>query len=148
MSARERRIGLAFGAALGLFALAASAAAAPEAPASRTAGVAVFKTYCASCHGSEARGNGPLADKLRTAPPDLTLLARRNKGTFDAEMVGRIIDGRKPVKFHGGPDMPVWGDAFKESHEGYSEERVKARIESLVDYLRSVQQPKDPDSHQ
>jgi mono/diheme cytochrome c family protein len=143
MSASARRVVAAFGPVLGVLALAAPAAPAPETPLSRTAGVAVFKTYCVSCHGATARGDGPLADSLRTAPPDLTLLARRNKGTFDAEMVARIIDGRNPVKLHGGPDMPVWGDAFKEAREGYSADRVKARIDALVDYLRTLQQPKD-----
>jgi hypothetical protein len=53
--------------------------------------------------------------------------------------VYRIIDGRKPVKGHGGPDMPVWGDAFRRSADGYSEEAVKGRIEGLASYLRSLQ---------
>lgn len=56
-------------------------------------------------------------------------------------MVHRIIDGRDPVKGHGGPDMPIWGDAFKNTSEGYSEDRVKERIEGLVEYLRSLQAP-------
>lgn len=37
--------------------------------------------------------------------------------------------------------MPVWGDAFKQSAEGYSEARVQARIEALVDFLASLQRP-------
>ena len=104
-----------------------------------TNGAAVYKTYCATCHGVDAKGNGPLAQNLRHAPPDLTLLAKRNGGTFDAVAVHRMIDGRNPMKNHGGPDMPVWGDAFKRSSEGYSEEAVKARIDALVEHLRSVQ---------
>jgi hypothetical protein len=35
--------------------------------------------------------------------------------------------------------MPVWGDAFKRSSDGYSEEAVKVRIERLVAHLRSLQ---------
>jgi mono/diheme cytochrome c family protein len=105
----------------------------------QTAGGAIFKTYCASCHGPEAKGDGPLAQHLRTVPPDLTKLAARNKGQFDADKTRRIIDGRNPVKGHGGPDMPVWGDAFKQSQEGYSEEKVKARIDALVAFLESMQ---------
>jgi mono/diheme cytochrome c family protein len=115
---------------------AASAAAAAD---PQEGGGSLFKTYCASCHGPEAKGDGPIAQHLRNAPPDLTRLAQRNKGKFDADKAGRIIDGREPVKGHGGPDMPVWGDAFKQSHEGYSEEKVKARIAALVEYLESVQ---------
>jgi hypothetical protein len=35
--------------------------------------------------------------------------------------------------------MPVWGDAFKHSREGYTEEAVKERIKALVMYLESIQ---------
>jgi mono/diheme cytochrome c family protein len=104
-----------------------------------TSGEALFKTYCASCHGKSAKGDGPLAGSLRQRPADLTLIARRNGGKFDADKVYRIIDGREPVKGHGGTDMPVWGDAFKRSVDGYSEQAVKARIEALVDFLKSIQ---------
>jgi mono/diheme cytochrome c family protein len=112
-----------------------------EAVLSGTSGDALFKTYCASCHGKAAKGDGPLADSLRFRPPDLTLIAKRNKGKFDAEKVYRIVDGREAVKGHGGTDMPVWGDAFKRSVDGYSEKAVKARIDALVEYLKSIQAP-------
>lgn len=102
-------------------------------------GGSIYRTYCASCHGKEAKGDGPLADNLRIRPPDLTLLAKSNKGEFDAEKIHRIIDGRDPVKGHGGNDMPVWGDAFKRSGEGYSEKAVKARIDAIVQHLKSLQ---------
>jgi mono/diheme cytochrome c family protein len=118
--------------------LCAAVGLADESPV-QTSGSADFKTYCGSCHGPEARGDGPLAMHLRTVPPDLTKLAHRNKGRFEGDKVHRIVDGREPVKGHGGPDMPVWGDAFKESREGYSEEKVKARIAAIVDYLESIQ---------
>jgi mono/diheme cytochrome c family protein len=134
--------------ALAAFAIvAAGVSAAPSASGQETVetflggsdGGALFKTYCAVCHGKTAKGDGPLADDLRVRPPDLTLLAKRNKGTFDADQVHRIIDGREPIKGHGGPDMPVWGDAFKRSREGFSEKAVKARIDAIVDHLESVQ---------
>jgi mono/diheme cytochrome c family protein len=132
-------------------ALCAAVAFAAWAPASASAqetseailggadGGSLFKTYCGSCHGKEAKGDGPLADNLRIRPPDLTLIARHNKGEFDADKVHRIIDGREPVKGHGGTDMPVWGDAFKRSEGGYSEPAVKARIDALVAHLKSIQ---------
>ena len=99
----------------------------------------LFRTYCASCHGKEAKGDGPLAENLRVRPADLTLIAKRNKGTFDADKVHRIIDGREAVKGHGGTDMPVWGDAFKRSGEGFSETAVKARIDAIAEHLKSIQ---------
>lgn len=110
-----------------------------EAFSAGTSGSAVYKTYCAVCHGAEAKGDGPLAKSLRHAPPDLTLIARRDGGKFDPVRVHRMIDGRDPVKDHGGPDMPVWGDAFKRSSEGYSDKAVKERIAALVDHLKSLQ---------
>jgi mono/diheme cytochrome c family protein len=123
----------------GVFVVFASGVDAQDKPVSRTGGSSLFRTYCGACHGSEAKGDGPIASSLRVAPPDLTLIAKRNKGVFPEEDVHRMVDGRKPVKGHGGADMPVWGDAFKASTEGYSEEKVKEKIDALVDFLKSIQ---------
>jgi mono/diheme cytochrome c family protein len=99
----------------------------------------LFRTYCASCHGEDARGNGPLAASLRRRPPNLTEIAKRNKGVFPQTDVFKIIDGREKVAGHGGPDMPVWGDAFQRSVEIRDEAAVAARIQALVDYLQQMQ---------
>ena len=130
------------GAASAVSILAASAATAQQTTetfSAGTSGAAVYKTYCAVCHGLDAKGDGPLAESLRRVPPDLTLLAKRNAGKFDAASVHRMIDGRDPIKGHGGPDMPIWGDAFKRSGEKYDDKAVKARIDALVDHLKSLQ---------
>lgn len=103
-------------------------------------GRSVFGTYCASCHGTSAKGNGPLADSLRKPPPDLTQFTKQNQGAFPAEKVRKIIDGREAVKGHGGPDMPVWGDAFSRSREDADPESVKRKIQAIVDYLESIQE--------
>jgi nucleotide-binding universal stress UspA family protein len=104
-----------------------------------TPGGEVFRTYCATCHGASARGDGPLASSMIRKPANLTEIAKRNGGTFPSELVFKTIDGRQPVRGHGGPDMPVWGDAFSRSREAGDAERVKAVIKSLVDYLESIQ---------
>ena len=117
----------------------ASAQQTSESFAGGADGSSLFRTYCASCHGKEAKGDGILADNLRIRPPDLTLLAKTNKGTFDADKVHRIIDGRQAVKGHGGPDMPVWGDSFRRSQEGGDEITVRERISAIVSYLESIQ---------
>lgn len=104
-----------------------------------TPGAEVFRTYCATCHGPSARGDGPLANSMLRKPPNLTEIAKRNGGQFPSEVVFRTIDGRQPVRGHGGPDMPVWGDAFTRSREAGDADRVKAVIQSLVAYLESVQ---------
>jgi mono/diheme cytochrome c family protein len=99
----------------------------------------LFKTYCASCHGATARGDGPLADAMRRRPANLTEISKRNKGTYPKDLVYRIIDGRTKVPGHGGPDMPVWGDAFLRTSEASDEASVRHRIQALVDYLETVQ---------
>jgi mono/diheme cytochrome c family protein len=102
-------------------------------------GAYLFKTYCASCHGTAALGDGPLADSMRRRPSNLTEIAKRNKGAYPRDLVFRIIDGRDPVRGHGGPDMPVWGDAFMRTSDTTTEASVKLRIEALVQFLETVQ---------
>lgn len=129
--------------AIGAFALAMLLPA--PAPAQDTTlkqvipGGELFRTYCAACHGTSARGDGPLAGSMARRPADLTEIAKRNGGLYPSELVFRTIDGKKPVRGHGGPDMPVWGDAFARARDGGDEAKVKSMIQSLVDYLESVQ---------
>jgi mono/diheme cytochrome c family protein len=107
---------------------------------SRVSGSYTYRTYCASCHGAKGKGDGPLAESLRFAPPDLTKIAERHQGEYPADEVFRIIDGRKPVAGHGGPDMPVWGDAFKNTESGFDEKGVEQKIQALVDHIRTLQE--------
>jgi mono/diheme cytochrome c family protein len=111
---------------------------------SMESGSQLYVTYCASCHGPNAHGNGSIAIFLRVAPADLTQIAKRNNGVFDRERVYRIIDGRQPVKPHGRAEkseMPVWGDAFgKSATTGGDETVVSAKIRALVQYLESIQE--------
>lgn len=133
---RSCRITVAGLSAAGLLLLAADARA--QAPSAVT-GDYLFRTYCAACHGASAKGDGPLADSMRRRPADLTQIAQRNKGVFPVDQVQQIIDGRQPVKGHGGPDMPVWGDVFARSDGGGDPNVVQARIKALVMYLQGIQ---------
>ncbi len=65
-------------------------------------------------------------------------VAQGNGGVFSRADVGRIIDGRDPLKGHGGKDMPLWGDAFANSADG--PDAVKQKIETLVSFIESLQQ--------
>ena len=102
-------------------------------------GRALFTTYCASCHGVSGRGNGPAAEALRHRPADLTQFAARNGGVFNGARIHRFIDGRTVITAHGTMEMPVWGDAFKASQTGGTEDAAKARIDELVRYLETLQ---------
>jgi mono/diheme cytochrome c family protein len=100
-------------------------------------GAELFHTYCASCHGTRGRGDGPVAGQLRQLPPDLTTFTRRNGGVFPTERVRQILDGRG-IGVHGERDMPVWGDAFR-VRSGLTPEAVDARIAAIVRYLQDIQ---------
>ena len=102
-------------------------------------GAYLFRTYCASCHGANAQGDGPLASAMRRKPANLTEILKREGGVFPSAKVFQIIDGRTKVAGHGGPDMPVWGDVFKRAIDGGQADAVKARIEALVAFLETIQ---------
>lgn len=123
-----------------IWSVAASSGAYPQtiAPAasSDVDGHVLYTTHCASCHGTGARGDGPVAESLRKRPADLTQLAARNGGAFPRARTYRVVDGRD-VGAHGNADMPIWGDAFR--RRGLTDEQSKARIEAIVGYLESIQ---------
>jgi mono/diheme cytochrome c family protein len=75
----------------------------------RDVGQTEYLSSCGACHGSDARGRGPMADQLKVAPADLTQLAKKNGGIFPVNAVYEKIDGRQEVKAHGTREMPVWG---------------------------------------
>jgi mono/diheme cytochrome c family protein len=98
----------------------------------------LYRHYCATCHGKDAKGGGPATAALKVPPPDLTRLARARNGVFPARDVEAIIRGEAPVTAHGSSDMPVWGPIFYALDP--SDARVKARITALVAHIASIQQ--------
>jgi mono/diheme cytochrome c family protein len=97
-----------------------------------------FNFYCATCHGRTGKGDGPVAAALKTAPPDLTALARRNGGIFPtADVTSFILGTGRPLPSHGPGDMPVWGPIFRALE--VSDPRVKVRIENIVAFIESIQ---------
>lgn len=128
------------GAALAWSAIGSATAAGQPTQVDRAAAVRgerTFRTYCASCHGKEAKGDGPLAKDLKTPPADLTQLSAHNEGTFPFEMVTKTIEQGRTVAGHGTQDMPAWGDAFKMTSD--NEAAAKARVEELAHYLWTLQ---------
>jgi mono/diheme cytochrome c family protein len=98
----------------------------------------IFRYYCATCHGRDARGNGPVAATLKTPPADLTKLATNNGGTFPVERVKAFVTvGRSDTPAHGTSDMPVWGPIFQSLDP--SDAIARARIDNVVAYVRSIQ---------
>ena len=104
----------------------------------------IFLTYCWQCHGSNASGNGPMAEMLAISPPDLRALAKRNGGSFPTEQIARKIDGRTPTLAHGG-EMPIYG-AFLDNDKNVDllgsdgqTSNVSLPLADLVAYLNSIQ---------
>lgn len=97
----------------------------------------LFRAYCTSCHGLDARGAGPAAPALKAKVPDLTLLARNNRGQFPAVRVREMIMGDKVVAAHGSREMPIWGPIFHQVEADMDWGNV--RLSSLVEYLKSIQ---------
>jgi mono/diheme cytochrome c family protein len=101
-------------------------------------GADLYKAYCAVCHGSDAKGNGPMSKSLKTTPPDLTRIAARNGGSFPLARVRRIISGTEVLGAgHGTREMPVWGPIF--SRVEADRDLGGVRIDNLARYLESLQ---------
>ena len=104
-------------------------------------GAEIFERFCASCHGAEARGNGPVASTLNVAVPNLTTINARY-GEFPAMLIRDVIDGRGvDLRAHGTRTMPVWGYEFwiEEGGDVVAQKSVREAINRLVEYLRSLQ---------
>jgi len=86
-------------------------------PAALEAGKRLFNTYCFPCHGSEAKGDGPVAPKFET-PPDLT-----------ADKYKKVTDGYiYSIIRHGHTTMPPYGAAT-----------TPAERWEIVNYVRKLQ---------
>lgn len=102
-------------------------------------GKTMYKQYCASCHGIDAKGRGPAAGSLNTRPSDLTTLAKRHDGKFPRDYVIGVLRFGTTYSAHGSPEMPLWGPIFQYV-DNYDENAVRQRIKNLCDYLESLQE--------
>ena len=96
-----------------------------------------FESYCASCHGHDGAGDGALAGRLKTRPPDLRFLSRKFDGSFDRERVLRFITEGDDGPEHRATDMLAWGPVLEGLER--SDNLVAIRIANIVDYIASLQ---------
>jgi len=111
----------------------------PAENTSPSSGKEMFASYCASCHGKDAKGGGPAAASLKQQPADLTTLAKRNGGKFPSDKVTAVLRGQANLTVHGDQEMPVWGPVFWKMSQG-REEVVHMRVANLSKYLESLQE--------
>jgi len=105
---------------------------------SPASGKEMYTNYCAVCHGTDGKGNGPAADALKTPPSDLSILAKNNGGKYPALKVASAIRGDAKVPAHGSREMPVWGNLFRSVSQGHDSE-VDQRVANLTKYIESLQ---------
>ena len=135
---------------VGIAILAAGLVAAPPLGYAQGAdiGKQEYFSKCASCHGRDAKGDGPVAASLRQKVPDLTVLAKNSGGVFPFARIYDVIDGRKAVAVHGLREMPVWGSDYWEERAELLRENTtpeelnsfaRGRIVALIGYIYTLQ---------
>lgn len=115
----------------------------PVAAQDAESGAEIYLEHCATCHGIEASGQGPMAGVLLVQPVDLTKLTAGNDGVFPTERVVKRIDGRDPLVSHGSP-MPVYGFFFEGDDTPVKAPNGQPILTSkpvvdLLAYLQSIQ---------
>ncbi len=106
-------------------------------------GRTAYLENCASCHGTNGMGDGPVARGLAVAPPDLTTITARNGGVFPTDQVMSTIDGLDRGQ-HFSASMPEFGagdlgDTVIVENEGIGTP-VPLKLLVLTEYLQSIQQ--------
>lgn len=113
-------------------------------PITRTSpnsGKQMYASYCASCHGIEGRGNGPVAVMLRKQPADLSALSRNNGGRFPSEHVATVLEFGAENMAHGTIEMPVWGPVLGKMDVSVPEQGLRQlRVSNLIRYIESMQE--------
>jgi mono/diheme cytochrome c family protein len=105
----------------------------PVKPVNASDAPAMFKSYCAPCHGVSGKGDGPAAAALNPKPADLTQFAKRRGGTFSAKDFEDKLNGMAMAPAHGSSDMPVWGPIFRQLGN------EQLRVANLRKYVESLQ---------
>jgi hypothetical protein len=125
-------------------------------PVASVNGKDLYKAYCEYCHGEDGKGHTPVAAALRVPPGDLTTIAARNGGKFEAGAVEDKINGWKQVPrsmqeltdkadavrtgvgIENVPVMPAFGPIFAKLYSQEIRDR-QIRIANLVRYVKSLQ---------
>ena len=101
-------------------------------------GKELLVSYCASCHGMDGKGHGPVAPVLKVEVPDLTSIQKRRAGKFPVGELEKFILGETAVKAaHGTTEMPVWGPVFKRVEK--DQDLGLVRVRKVVEYLKTLQ---------
>ena len=116
----------------------------------------LYKAYCIYCHGDDGKGHGSEAAVLRVPPADLTTIAARSGGKFEAGAVEDKINGWRFVPrsmremsaradaMNTGKDaedvpvMPLFGPLFAKLYSQEVRDR-QIRMANLVRFVKTLQ---------
>ena len=100
-----------------------------------------FDRLCSDCHGPSGSLAGTDASPAPDEMIDLTRIASRNAGYFDAPGVAEWIEGTLAPDEHGPREMPIWGERLSEDYARYrdAEGLVGATLDPLLIFLMSIQ---------
>lgn len=104
-----------------------TSAAQGKGKAKQSPGQKLYLSHCASCHGDDGKGNGPVASSLKSSVGDLTQI-KKVEGKFPVKELKGTISGAYLVQVHGKREMPVWSNVL-----------TNKQIDDLVKYLGSIQ---------
>ena len=88
----------------------------------------LYVSYCQLCHGTDGKGDGPLAKAMQISPADLTTTVRSRSNTI----LTKIITGEGRQTITGRDRHNLLNEAMPEWKDVFSESQVKA----LIAYLR------------
>ncbi|HXE65228.1 MAG TPA: cytochrome c [Bryobacteraceae bacterium] len=101
-------------------------------------GSTLYRAYCATCHGLDGKGVGPMTKWLAITSPDLTRISARSGGKFPLARVQKVISGQgETTPGHGTREMPVWGPIFSQVER--DQDLRLMRVYSLAKYLETIQ---------
>ncbi len=98
------------------------------------AGKTIFEERCASCHGLQGRGNGPLAPFL--SPHPASLISAGTAVKSDQELLTVIANGKPRTA------MPAWNGLLTESQQ----RDVVAYIRTLIRFYPKPLTPGPPNA--
>lgn len=102
-------------------------------------GQQMYASYCAPCHGIDAKGHGPAAPALKVQPTDLTVMSKENHGKFPDAHIATVLQFGSELPSHGSSQMPVWGPIFVSMSHATSAQEKQQRISNITRYLKTIQ---------
>jgi mono/diheme cytochrome c family protein len=109
----------------------------PITQSNAASGQQLYKDYCAACHGSAGKGDGPVVEFLKVPPPDFTTMAKRNNGEFPVAHFSAVLRFGSDSHSHGTSDMPIWGPLFRS--RDLNKDQSQLMIYNLTSYVKSMQ---------